>query len=566
MRLSKALVPTLREDPRDAENVSHKLLLRGGYIKQIAAGVYTFLPLGWRVMKKIYRIITEEMDRIGAQEMLMPALTPADLWEESGRWEAFGDDMFRLKDRKGKDYALAPTHEEVIAEIARKFVHSYKDLPQIWYQVQTKFRDEPRPRGGLLRVREFLMKDSYSLHADWESLDEAYEQHREAYKRIFTRSGLKFVHVKASSGLMGGKQSEEFMVVSDAGEDELAICESCGYAANTEVAVADVPDHAESRYNKFEKVYTPGLTTVEEVARSLKVEPKHIIKSVVYYVNDTPYLVLIRGDYEVNEEKLASLLGGKPLYATDEDIIGLGSYPGFIGPHGLKDVKIIADESVKYVRNAVIGANEKDYHYVGYNGHLNLDAYYDIRKVKEGDVCRECGGRIKVVNAIEIGHIFKLGTRYSESMGATFLDRDGKRKPIIMGSYGIGLGRIMASAIELYHDENGIIWPLPIAPYHAIIIEIDEESGVAPRIYDELWKAGVEVMWDDRDERPGVKFKDADLIGIPFKIVVGRKAADGVVEVQRRRDGHRWDIPLEQFVDEFKRILDEEMELYELKE
>ncbi len=551
MRWTQAFIPTLREDPQEAETVSHRLLVRGGFVKQLASGVYIYLPLGWRVIKKIYRIITEEMDRIGGQELFMPSLSPSNLWKASGRWESFGDDMFKLKDRKGRDFGLAPTHEEIVGDIAKTFIHSYKDLPQIWYQVQNKFRDEPRPRGGLLRVREFLMKDSYSLHATWESLDEAYEKHREAYIRIFQRCGLDFIHVKASSGLMGGKESEEFMVISPAGEDQLALCTSCDYRANVEVAVSDVPDQAVSKYESFEKVHTPSKVTVEEVADYLGVEPKHIVKSILYISDGKPYLVLIRGDYDVNEEKLSAVLGSKPRYATDEEIVSLNSYPGFIGPYGM-NVEIVADESVRTVRNAVIGANEKDYHYVGYNEHLNFERYYDVRKVKEGDICKQCGGRITLKNAIEIGHIFKLGTRYSESMGIYFTDKDGKQKPVIMGSYGIGLGRLMASIVEASHDEHGIVWPLSVAPYHIIIVEIDRSSNLAKDIYDELTKASFEVLWDDRvDVSAGVKFKDADLIGIPYRIVVGRKAKEGIVEVQNRRTGSKDEVKVSDLLDYF---------------
>jgi prolyl-tRNA synthetase len=553
-------IPTLRENPQDAENISHKLLVRGGFVRQLASGVFIFLPLGWRVIKKIYKIITEEMDRIGAQELFLPALSPSQLWKESGRWYSYGDDVFKLKDRKNREYLLAPTHEEIISEIARKYVHSYKDLPQIWYQVQTKFRDEPRPRGGLLRVREFLMKDSYSLDATWEGLDRSYELHREAYIRIYKRCGLKFINLKASSGLMGGSQSEEFAIISDAGEDEVALCENCGYSANVEVAISKIPNFVNAKYREFKKVLTKDLTTVEEVSNFLDVPKDNIIKSMLYYSNNKPYLVLIRGDYEVNEEKLRKIIG-EFLYATDEDILSLNSYPGFIGPYNLKDVQIIADESLKYIDYGIIGANEKDYHFVGYK--VEFENYYDVRKVKKDDICPECGSKLDVKKVIEIGHIFKLGTRYSESMKVYFQDKDGSLKPVIMGSYGIGLGRIMAGAVELYNDEKGIIWPISISPFDVIIIDI-EGSGIGNEIYEKL-KNDIEVLIDDRkDVSPGVKFNDADLIGIPFKVIVGKKVKENKIEIQRRDGKENYEVSLNEAVEFIKKIVLEEKKKFEI--
>ncbi|MEO0150431.1 MAG: proline--tRNA ligase [candidate division WOR-3 bacterium] len=560
MKFSQMFIPTLRENPQDAENISHKLLVRGGFVRQLASGVFIFLPLGWRVIKKIYKIITEEMDRIGAQELFLPALSPSQLWKESGRWYSYGDDVFKLKDRKNREYLLAPTHEEIISEIARKYVHSYKDLPQIWYQVQTKFRDEPRPRGGLLRVREFLMKDSYSLDATWEGLDRSYELHREAYIRIYKRCGLKFINLKASSGLMGGSQSEEFAIISDAGEDEVALCENCGYSANVEVAISKIPNFVNAKYREFKKVLTKDLTTVEEVSNFLDVPKDNIIKSMLYYSNNKPYLVLIRGDYEVNEEKLRKIIG-EFLYATDEDILSLNSYPGFIGPYNLKDVQIIADESLKYIDYGIIGANEKDYHFVGYK--VEFENYYDVRKVKKDDICPECGSKLDVKKVIEIGHIFKLGTRYSESMKVYFQDKDGSLKPVIMGSYGIGLGRIMAGAVELYNDEKGIIWPISISPFDVIIIDI-EGSGIGNEIYEKL-KNDIEVLIDDRkDVSPGVKFNDADLIGIPFKVIVGKKVKENKIEIQRRDGKENYEVSLNEAVEFIKKIVLEEKKKFEI--
>lgn len=530
MRQSLSLIRTYREAPSEAETKSHKLLIRGGYVRQLTSGVYTFLPLGWRVLQKVINIIREEMDSIGAQELLMPSLTPSTLWKESGRWEGFGDDMFRLKDRKGREYALAPTHEEVISEIAREFVKSYKDLPQIWYQIQTKFRDEPRPRGGILRVREFIMKDSYSLDATWEGLDKSYALHREAYKRIFTRCGLKFIHVKASTGLMGGKESEEFMVISDAGEDKLAYCPNCGWAANVEVAqVVDKGERVELKYEMPELVYTPNAKSVEEVCAFLGIEPKYLVKSLVYITDEEPVMVLIRGDHEVNEYKLSQILKN-PRLATPEEVKELLDVDvGFVGPVDVK-MRKIADNSIKYMRGFVVGANKPDHHLIG----VSLDdiedvEFYDIRMVNMGDMCPKCGEELSVKNAIEIGHIFKLGTKYSESMGVYFTDKDGDRKPVIMGSYGIGPGRIMASAVELYGTENSMVWPKSISPFDVHIIDI---VGEGDDVYEMLVNAGFDVLWDDRRESAGVKFKDADLIGVPMRVVIGKHWEDDRVEVQ----------------------------------
>jgi len=530
MRQSLSLIRTYREAPSDAETKSHKLLVKGGYIRQLSSGVYTFLPLGWRVLHKIINIIREEMNAIGAQELFMPSLTPSSLWKESGRWESFGEDMFRLKDRKGREYALAPTHEEVISEIAREYIKSYKDLPQIWYQIQTKFRDEPRPRGGILRVREFIMKDSYSLDASWEGLDESYALHREAYKRIFSRCGLKFVHVKASSGLMGGKESEEFMVLSDAGEDKLAICENCGWAANVEVApVVDIGERVVLNYRSSQTVHTPGARTVEEVCAQLGIEPKYIVKSLLYITKEGPVMVLIRGDHEVNENKLASILR-EPRLATPEEVKEiLGVDVGFIGPVDVK-IRKVADNAVRNMEGFVVGANIPDHHIVGVSLEDIGDVeFYDIRIVSKGDICPNCGEEINIRNAIEVGHIFKLGTRYSESMGVYFTDRDGERKPVIMGSYGIGPGRIMASAVELYGTENSMIWPKNISPFDVHIIDLIMEGD---EIYDGLTSAGFDVLWDDRQESAGVKFHDAELIGIPIRVVIGKHWAEDKVEVQ----------------------------------
>ena len=563
MKWSKAFIPTLKEDPKEAETPSHRLLLRAGYVRQHQSGVYIFLPLGWRSMLKIMSIIREEMDAIGAQEMLLPALTSAKLWEESGRWEAFGDDMFRLKDRKDHDMALAPTHEEVMTDLARVYLRSYRDLPQIWYQMQTKFRDEPRPRAGILRVREFIMKDSYSFDATWEGLDKSYDLHREAYMKIFDRCGLKYTIVKASSGLMGGSQSEEFMVVAQSGEDRLAICENCGYAANVEVAEATAQPAPESPFSKKEKVYTPDVRSVEEVSSFLNVSPALIVKSLLYVVGDRWVLVMVRGDHEVNEAKLAKVLGPEARMATPDEVLDRFGVPvGFVGPLDIDVDEIVADKAIEGMKGVVVGANEEEHHIVGVDidSDVKVSRYADIRTVVEGDRCPNCGSPIKISNAIEIGHIFKLGTKYSESMGAYFTDKDGNRKPIIMGSYGIGVGRILAVAAELYHDENGMSLPITIAPYELDIIEIDPKktSELTSDLYRKLLEAGIDAIWDDREATAGFKFKDADLIGYPLRLVISpRKVKDDLVELQFRRDGSRIDIPVSSAVEKIAEIVSE---------
>ena len=552
MKWSKAFIPTLKEAPRDAEARSHKLLVKAGFIRQHQSGVYNILPLGWRSMLKIMQIIREEMNAIGGQELLMPALTSSDLWKESGRWVDFGNEMFRLKDRKGKDHALAPTHEEIIADIARNEIRSYRDLPQIWYQIQTKFRDEPRPRFGLLRVREFIMKDSYSLDRDFDGLDVSYELHRKAYINIFDRSGLKYTIVQASSGLMGGSQSEEFMVVSDAGEDSLAICEKCGYSANTEVAEGKIPDgKVPSKFKKKEKVHTPGIRTVEEVSNFLGVEPRNLVKSILFVVEDRMIAILIRGDYEINEAKIMRKFGPTIRLATPEEVQKrFGVSVGFLGPIGLGVDEIYADYSVKTLESAIVGANEDDYHLVGVDllNEVDIKEFGDFRIVKEGDLCPVCGNPLKIKTALEIGHIFKLGLKYSEALHAYYMDKDGKERPIVMGSYGIGVGRIMAAAAELYGDENGLSWPINIAPYEVEILELNSPRTreVAENLYRGLQESKIEVIWDDRVASPGFKFKDADLVGIPLRIVVGdRKVKQGFVELQVRRNNSREDLRIE---------------------
>ncbi len=538
MRWSKTFIPTLRENPSDAEFPSHQLLIRGGFIRQLAAGIYSHLPLAQRTLLKIAKIIREELDAVGGQEFLLPALHPADLWQETGRWNDIGDDMFRLKDRSGRDLCLGMTHEEVFTEIARKEVRSYKDLPQIWYQIQTKFRDEPRPKSGLMRLRQFIMKDSYSFDVDGEGLDRSYQIHHDLYCRIFTRCRLKFVAVEASSGAMGGSQSQEFMVRMEAGEDFVVTCE-CGYAANLERAVSRLPKISDQAGGgEPREVHTPSQKTIAEIAEFLKVPPTHQIKSLVYIVNDKPQLFLVRGDHQLNEAKVMATLKSMQVRPAHPDEIRqvFGAAAGSLGPVGVSQIPIYADLELRGRQNLTCGANKDDYHLQGVTPDVHFKPeWVDLRSVEKGEACVNCGKPLEVFKAVEVGHIFKLGTKYSESMGAMVLTADGKQTPIVMGSYGIGLERIMSSAVELYHDDDGIIWPLSIAPFSVILTPINyknEIKAAADQLYLSLQEAGIDVLLDDRAERPGVKFKDADLIGIPYRVVLGaEKLKQGKVEL-----------------------------------
>ncbi len=530
MILSKALIETLREDPKDAELKSHRILLRGGFIRQHASGVHTYLPLGWRILLKIAAIIREEMDRIGSQELLMPALSPKEIWEESGRWKDFGDDMFRLKDRKGRDYCLCPTHEEVITEIARNNIRSYRNLPQIWYQIQTKFRDEPRPRAGVIRSRQFIMKDSYSLDVDEVGLDRSFNLHKEAYSRIFSRCGLKFVIVDASGGLMGTGESKEFMALVESGEDCVVLCPECGYRSNLAVAEGKGA-HVSFPDTHLEKVATPNKRTVEEVSQFLGVTPSKLIKNMFLTApNREPVLILIRGDYEINEDHLKRFISPDYQPASAEEILKyFGAEPGFIGPVGISNITTIADDLLKETSGMVTGANQNDYHIKGVNINrdIKVDHFYNIRQIKQGDQCTKCGAELEIRNALELGHIFKLGTKYSASMGASFLDAQGNEKPIVMGSYGIGLERIMACACEQLGDEKGAVWPMSIAPFDIYLLILNPENeevqkmgkNVAKILTDELFS----IIIDDRNISAGVKFNDADLLGIPLRLTIGPK-------------------------------------------
>jgi prolyl-tRNA synthetase len=537
MRWSQMFIPTLREAPADAEVASHILLLRAGYIRQLGAGIYSYLPLAQRVMNKIAKIIRDELDGIAAQEFHLPAIHPAELWQESGRWEAMGQNMFRLKDRANRDMCLGMTHEEVFTSIARSEIRSYRQLPQIWYQIQTKFRDEPRPKSGLLRVRQFTMKDSYSFDIDSEGLDVSYQKHYDVYCRIYNRCGLKYRVVEADSGMMGGSQSHEFMVVTDAGEDQIAYCE-CGYSANLEKASAQVDaivDAPGPRQPEF--VPTPNQKTIEEVSQYLKIHPWQQIKTLVYIAAGRPVLVLLRGDHQLNEAKLQSAVGTeiRPAHAHEiED--ALGASAGSLGPVGVSKIRILSDEALRTRANLTSGANRDNYHLSGVTPERDYQAeYFDLRLIESGEPCLRCGRPLTVRKALEVGHIFKLGTKYSESLRASVLNQDGKQVPIVMGSYGIGLERILAAAVESFHDADGICWPLSIAPFPFLITVLNTKDAnlvqSAEETYARLRAAGVEVLLDDRDERPGVKFKDADLIGLPYRVNFGsKKYHEGKVE------------------------------------
>ncbi len=530
MEFNKSLIATLREDPKEVESKSHRLLLRGGFIRQLASGVYTYLPLGWRVLMKISTIIREEFDRIGGQELLMPAMSPREIWEESGRWEEYGDDMFRFKDRKGRDYCLCPTHEEIITDIARSKIRSYRDLPQIWYQIQTKFRDEPRPRFGVVRSRQFIMKDSYSLDKDNEGLDKSFQLHKEAYIRIFRRCGLNFEIVDASGGLMGTGESKEFMARVEIGEDTVVSCKNCDFRASLEAAKG-MGEVVKFEDGPIVEVPTPGKKTVEEVSGFLNVSPSNLVKSMFYTSpHEKPIIILLRGDYEINEATLHHKFGFSYQPATAEEISKVfGAEPGFIGPHGKKDIDIYADDLLKGATGMITGANKNDYHIKGLNieRDVKIKEFLNLRDVKAGDRCIRCQGELEFYNGLELGHIFKLGTKYSETLNATFSDENGEEKPIVMGSYGIGLERVMACACEQKGDEAGAVWPISIAPfeiYLLILNPVDKEIVEFGReINQALTKADFSIIIDNRDVSAGIKFNDFELLGIPIRVTVGPK-------------------------------------------
>lgn len=543
MRMSKLLMPTLREVPSEAEITSHKLMLRAGLIRKLASGIYSYLPLGLRAERKVEQIVREEMDRAGAQELLMSALLPAEAYQASGRWEVFGDSMFKLKDRNDRDFCLGPTHEELFTQTVIDNVKSYREYPMTLYQIQNKYRDEGRPRFGLIRGREFVMKDAYSFDLDEAGLDESYKKMYEAYCRIFKRLGLDFTIVDADSGAMGGSGSQEFMVKSPVGEDGIAYCDECGYAANYEKAEC-IPQEKASLEGDFdmEKIHTPNAHTIEELVSFLNAEAYNFAKTIIYKADDKYIAAMVRGDREVNEVKLKNLVGCVDDLELAEPFMVrqlTNAEVGFAGPVGL-DIPVYADKEVAMMKNFIVGANETDMHYknVNINKDFTPETVADIRVIEEGDKCPRCGKPIKTAQGIEVGHIFKLGTKYSDALGLTYQDEDGKSKTIIMGCYGIGVTRCLAAAIEQNNDDNGIIWPVSIAPYQAIVIPANsksvEQTQMAEKIYEDLLSKGIETLLDDRDERAGVKFKDADLIGIPVRIVVGKKCGEGIVEYKER--------------------------------
>ncbi len=561
MRFSKHFIPTLKEVPADAVIPSHILMVRAGMVRMLSAGIYSFLPLGYKVLKKIIEIIREEMDAIGGQEFHLPALNPKEIWEQTGRVEAFGDTMFHVKNR---DYVLAPTHEEIMTYHAKGTLKSYKDLPQIWYQIQTKFRNEPRPRSGVIRGRQFLMKDAYSFDASFEDLDKSYEKHEKAYRKIFDRCGIKYFVVGASSGAMGGNKSEEFMVRSDAGEDTVAYCEHCGYAANVEVAQSVVEPVGRKEESKdIYEISTPNVKSIDELCEFLKIDERQTAKSRVYIFNEEPVLVLMSGNDEVNENKLESALGGSVRPAHPEELKEItGADAGSIGPIGFKG-RIIADLRLKDANNLYSGANKNDFHIGGIDMKRDVPQaeYFDLRTVQSGETCTRCGNKLEVFKAIELGHIFKLGTKYSEALGAEFLDENGKSHPIVMGSYGIGVERVLACYIEQNHDDKGIVWQKPLAPFdiHLIGLNMKKEavSKEAENIYNDLQKLGYSVLFDDRtDAQAGFKFNDADLIGLPLQIIVGERGLkEGIVEVKERRTNERFKVKLEDLNDFVKKTI-----------
>ena len=561
MKMSNMFVQTMREFPSDAEVVSHKMLARAGYIKKLTSGVYTFLPLMWRVLKKVENIIRDEMDKAGAQELLMPFVQPKELWEESGRWNAYGGELMRLKDRHGREMCLGPTHEEIITSVARDVLKSYKQLPVNLYQIQSKFRDERRPRFGLLRGREFIMKDAYSFSTSQEDLEREYQNMWQAYTNIFKRCGLDTKAVQSDSGAIGGSVSHEFMVITDtdAGENDVFYCDDCDYSANSNHAVSNLPDAVtDGGYSEAKIIDTPNTHSIEELSAFLNCAPSVICKALVYIVDKAPVIALIRGDKAVEETKLMNAVGGLDIrIATSAEIEemmkenGFNAVAGFIGPKGLKkygeyEIKIVADKTVADLKNFVIGINQTDKHLVGANWGVDVELpsqVEDLRLVEAGDFCPQCGKPLKVTRGIEVGNIFQLGTKYSKPMNAVYLDANGKTQPYIMGCYGIGVTRTAAAAVEAHHDEWGIKWPLAIAPYHVVVVPVstqdETQMKVANEIYEQLLSTGVEVVLDDRNERPGVKFKDADLIGFPFRITVGKGISDGKVEFVERSNGEK---------------------------
>ncbi len=566
MKLSKFLVPTLKENPADAEVISHKLMVRAGMIRKLTAGIYSYLPLGYRSLRKVEQIVREEMNAAGAQEVYLPVVQPAELWKESGRWEIYGKELLRFRDRHDRECCLGPTHEEVITDLVRREARSYRDLPINLYQIQTKFRDEIRPRFGLMRGREFIMKDGYSFDTTEDGAERTYLEMRDAYQKIFTRCGLEFRSVEADSGPIGGNFSHEFMVLATTGEDTIVSCDSCDYAANMEKAETGTrsvsfPPPAKAP----EPVITPGASTVEQIAKFLGLKAENIIKTLILKTENGPVAVLLRGDHELNEVKVKNFLKVADIDMADAATIEqvTGGPMGFSGPIGLENIRILADRTIFNIESAVVGGNKPETHLINVDPrhHFKVDDSGDFRAATEGDLCPRCSGTLRLNRGIEVGHIFKLGDKYSKAMNACFLDQEGKERFMIMGCYGIGVSRVLAAAIEQNHDDDGIIFPPPIAPFTAIITPVGAKSEpinkVAGDIYEALWKSGLEALMDDRDERPGVKFKDADLLGIPCRITIGQKAlSQGNVELRNRRTKETILAPPERVVSEVQKLIE----------
>jgi prolyl-tRNA synthetase len=572
MRYSQYLLPTLKENPSEAEVPSHQLMLRAGMIRKLASGIYSYLPLGLRAIRKVEAIIREEMNRAGAIEVLLPFVQPAELWQESHRWEEYGGELARFKDRHNRDCCLGPTHEEVITDIARKEIRSYRQMPLNLFQIQTKFRDEIRPRFGVMRAREFIMKDAYSFDADEKGVDEAYQKMIEAYTRIFTRCGLRFRAVEAETGLIGGTFSHEFMVLADTGEETIVSCTRCSYAANIEKTefrrpVKTVQTKDQGAQKPVQKIFTPEKRTVEEVTQFLNVSPRDLVKTLIFESETGCLAALVRGDHEISEKKLKAVWGTERIQlATEETVERITHAPkGFAGPIGLS-VPVLADLDIQEMVNFVTGANEKDAHFIHVNTgrDFQVSQFVDIRKFTQGDRCPLCGEETRMDKGIEVGHTFKLGTKYSQAMGATFLDEQGREKEMIMGCYGIGVGRTVAAAIEQSYDQNGIIFPMPIAPFQVLVlpvnIKMDFLKEAAEQFYRTLSENGIEALYDDREETPGVKFKDADLIGIPLRVTLGEKnLKKGLVEVKKRRTGEVLLVKQEEVLSKVKEMIDQEM-------
>ncbi len=565
MKLSKYLLPTLREVPAEAEITSHQLMLRAALMRKLASGVYSFLPMGLKTLRKVEAIIREEMDNEDAIELLMSALLPAESYMASGRWDVFGSEMFRLKDRSDRDFCLGPTHEEIFTETVKNTVKSYKQLPMTIYQIQTKYRDERRPRFGVMRSREFIMKDAYSFDKDQAGLDVSYDKMYRAYKKAFERMGLDYIVVDADSGAMGGSGSQEFMVKSDIGEDTIAYCEKCLYSANSEKSVC-IPEKGNNEdMREVEKIHTPNVGTIDDLVNLFNTSAKNFAKTLIYRADDRFVAVMVRGDRDVNETKLTNYLGAIEVeLASPSDVMEItGANVGFAGPIGL-NIEVLADNEIMEMRNFLVGANESDYHYINVNATRDFTPSYvgDFRTVCEGDVCPKCGGEMKICQGIEVGHIFKLGTKYTEALDCTFLDEDGKPQVPIMGCYGIGVNRCVAAIIEQNSDEKGIVWPMSVAPFEVIVVvpnmKNEEQKNGGEMIYNELKKLGIDALYDDRNERAGVKFNDADLIGIPIRITVGKKFNEGIVEFKERKSDEVLELTIEDAIKKAKEIVENE--------